>query len=567
LGILIDMSVLPIEYVEGNIYIWEKPQRDSSGPKTLSESLITSLGIRNAELFLEPNPENDPFFEYASASALNFFSGRAGRLLISADYDVDGTTSAIILGRAFRALGWEVRVFIPDRFIDNYGVNYNRLHEIYEDWKYDYLIAADCGATELIGLEKLATEKGFRVAVVDHHKRGGVPESNLLQEVNPHMYIAQKPIINEGGYSTAIIAALLMKCAIEHFPVFKDIYPSVEILAGLSAMADSASMQAPAARYYASSFLENCRTDAAGHGIAALLAVAGISEKPTSTDVGFKIIPLINAAGRLRRADIILALLEEKNPTTARDIAEKLKVLNATRRSLQEEVQSQALSQYKQGDKVLLAYRKEWHAGVVGPAAGQLAELLGVPVFLGGYIPFKKSYSFSGRSGSGSDIHGLLKQTVGELPVQFGGHKVALGMKISEENIGCVEELNKRLEAIAPQLSKPVMKIKKVLRARSVNLANWNEILKLEPFGVDNPPPLFCIPRVTLNMTPMKNLPNSCSGTAVDDMGDRLPVLIFRNAKLGGTRKFFGHMVGEIVYSKDLREKILKFIVKDLIPA
>jgi len=312
--------------------------------------------------------------------------------------------------------------------------------------------------------------------------------------------------------------------------------------------------------------MAGARSEEAGAGVRALMDVAGITRQPTTTDINFKIIPLINAAGRMRNADIIVALFQETNPSIARDISEKLKTVNKTRREIQENVQQQALSMYHEGDRVLIACKKEWHAGVVGPAAGQIAELLGIPVFLGGYIPAKNAYSFSGRSGNGTDIHALMNGCVEGLPVHFGGHKVALGMKIAAADIDCVNELRKRLQAQAPASSKPRAKISKVLRISSMNFTNWTDMTRLEPFGIDNPCPVFCLPRVSLKMQPLGGIANSCKGIMMDEEGRHIPALIFRNAKLSGTRQFKGHVVGELVNSIHKHMNEIQFIIKDIIP-
>ena len=168
-----------VENVDGQIYVWEKPEKSDKTHPTLGDSLIAKLPIADINLFLNPKPELDPYYPYIAESAKEFFAGKPGKLLISGDYDVDGTTASAILGRAFRLLGWDVRAFIPDRFTDNYGVNYSRMEEIYKEWAYDRFIAADCGATELVGLAAFGKEKGVTMTVLDHHKRGAIPDDGV----------------------------------------------------------------------------------------------------------------------------------------------------------------------------------------------------------------------------------------------------------------------------------------------------------------------------------------------------------------------------------------------------
>jgi len=548
---------------QGILFRWLIPE--SSPPQTSEEflqRLAPPAALSNPREFFHPSLLDDPVCDLAKCVGKELFSKTPGRVLISADYDVDGATSAAIMGRALTLLGWQVRTFIPSRFVDNYGINYNRLTEAYEQEPYEYIVAVDCGATEMRGLSEFAKSKGISVTVIDHHKRG--PEGEGVLEANPHLCLTDGAM--EGGYSAAILAALMVYFCRESHPALSSLVLHSEVLAGLSAIADSASMLSPAARYYAKTLLSPDSRKHYGSGLRALFDFSRVKDGGSTSDIAFKIVPVLNAAGRLHSAEIILGLLLETDPSRAESVVQKLVVLNKRRRSIQEEVQREALSHYRKGDPVLIATHKKWHAGVVGPAAGQIAEQLGIPVFLGGFLPQRGVFSFSGRTGNDTDIYDLMARSVNDLPAFFGGHKVALGLKISEGDIECLPALRTNLIANAPDLPPRVTPVALCITPKDVNPENFAAISHYEPFGVDNPAPLFCLKDVSVQFDVIPNLANSLSGTARDSDGNGVTVFSFRNARFFHIRKFSGSIVGEMSLMNDGDSKKSVFIARDFIP-
>jgi single-stranded-DNA-specific exonuclease len=551
------MTRTPLPPLEGRIYRWKRPP----APKTRGESLADLVLMANG---LEAPPPSeiqpsDPVSRRAGEIASFLESLSPGKAFINADYDVDGTSSAAILGGLLKILGWDVRVFIPDRFEDSYGVNHGEITKAWETEPFDLLIAADCGATEMEWIADFSEKRSIAALVVDHHKKTPHRPSEV-RELNPQNHLEEG--IHEYGYCTAVLCALLA----EHVAASRKDIPlsKYKILAGAAALADVTSMRCPAARHYASRFLSSLPGEC--EPLDALAEVAKASRPLESTDALFKIIPMLNAAGRMRNATVLVALWDCDDYQECLRVANRLWTLNRDRRRLQEEVVRRAASTWKEGDGFILAWDESWHPGVVGPAAGQLVERFNVPVFLGGYIPQKNSYSFSGRAPEGVDIHALLSATAPGLPLHFGGHKVALGMRVGKADIACLQELRGRMQSKVSPPSKPTKSLSGILKLSSVNYINYESVRTLEPFGSEFPSPVFCVANVEVSLNPMANIADSATGVARSEDGHSVPIVVFRSPALASIRQAKGHLVGEMLCGRTAAERTVKLLLKDFIP-
>jgi single-stranded-DNA-specific exonuclease len=543
-------------FLEGLCSSWEKPSPRGDA-SSLAEVVVGAYGLTGVPGDLVP--ADDPLFKRAGEVAAYIIKRKPGRVFLNADYDVDGTSSAAILGGTLRHLGWDVRVFIPDRFEDSYGVNHTEITNAWEREKFDLLVAADCGATEMQWLGEFGKRHSCGVVVIDHHKK--TPHEELgVCEINPQNHLGEG--CHEYGYCTAVLA--VMVCEAIFARLGKEMPTKYKTLAGMAAMADVTAMDCPVARHYAKCFLGSEGRECVP--LDALVEVSRSGRPLETSDALFKIIPMLNAAGRMRNATVLVALWDCDDYQECLRVATRLWSLNRDRRRMQEEVVRQAGSGYREGDRVLLAWHESWHPGVVGPAAGQLVERFGVPVFLGGLIPKKGHYSFSGRAPEGVDIHALLSASTEGLPVVFGGHKAALGMKVKREDESHLQELEQRLSGRAAQPSKPKKKLAGILKSSSVNYVNYQSIRSLEPFGSGFPSPIFCVANLEVNLSPMGSIADSAAGVAKGQSGHSFPVAVFKNPKLARMRKLKGHAVGEMVCSSGDGEQVVKLLMKDFIP-
>lgn len=547
-----------IELLHGLCFSWKKPVRSEKGNRgSLSELVLESYGLEEpprAEVL-----EKDPL-RIKAGEVSDFILGLpVGKAFINSDYDVDGTSAGAILGGVLRKLGWEVRVFIPDRFEDSYGVNHAVIENSWRSEQFDLLVASDCGATEMQWLGEFGKRVGCRVLVVDHHKKTEHEELGVV-DMNPQNHLNEGA--HEYGYCTAVLAVMIAE---EISRKGKEIDISkYKILAGMAAMADVTAMNWPVARYYAKCFLNSRAGEC--EPLDALSEVSKSSRPLETSDALFKIIPMLNAAGRMRNATILVALWDCDDYQECLRVASRLWTLNRDRRRLQEEVTRKAALNYHPGQRLLLGWHESWHPGVVGPAAGQLVERYGVPVFLGGFLPQKDYFSFSGRGPEGSDIHGLVSRNVGDLPISFGGHKVALGMKIHRKDVSCLAELVNRMEKDAVEPAKPTKQLSGILKGSSVNYINYESVKNLEPFGSGFPSPVFCVANLEISLSPMGGIADSATGLAKTSDGHIFPLVVFKNPKLSKLQKIKGHIVGEMVCSPTEGEKTIKLLVKDIIP-
>lgn len=543
--------------LEGRLFRWNRPPSPKTRGETLADLVLMANGL-DSPPSAEISP-SDPVLIQAKEIAAFLQELKPGKAFLNADYDVDGTSSAAILGGMLKIMGWDVRVFIPDRFEDSYGVNHGEITKAWASEPFDLLVAADCGATEMEWLANFSEEKSIATLVVDHHKKTPHRPSSV-RELNPQNHLGEG--IHEYGYCTAVLCALVaenISSSRSDIPLAK-----YKILAGAAALADVTSMRCPAARHYASCFLSSLAGQC--EPLDALAEVAKASRPLESTDALFKIIPMLNAAGRMRNATVLVALWDCDDYQECLRVANRLWTLNRDRRRLQEEVVRRAASTWKEGDGFILAWDESWHPGVVGPAAGQLVERFNVPVFLGGYIPQKDCYSFSGRAPEGVDIHALITATAKGLPLQFGGHKVALGMRVGKSDAHCLESLRERIRHLTPSPPKPTKNLSGILKLSSINHVNYESVRTLEPFGSEFPSPVFCVANVEITLNPMSNIADSATGVARSEDGHSVPVVVFRSPALANIRQARGHLVGEMLCGRTAAERTVKLLLKDFIP-
>jgi single-stranded-DNA-specific exonuclease len=398
--------------------------------------------------------------------------------------------------------------------------------------------------------------------VIDHHKRTGTPGPHL-REINQQLHAGAQ----ENGYSAAVLSLMLAEHVASHVPPLGKHLTELRVLAGLSAMADMVSMRSIASRFAARQCLLNTHSQDGNLGLRYLAKAMNLDHVLTSSDVGFRIAPLFNAAGRMSQAGLAIRLFNSVNVNEAASLTDELKEWNEKRRERQMEVENQAMPRFQQGDRVLLEFDQQWHPGVVGPAAGRLVERLGVPVFLGGYLPDMDMFTFSARSVDGINIHEMLCEAAKGLPISFGGHAVALGMKVAAIDAErVISDLRNRLNSILIKRKASVRQISAYLSAETVGDRNFRQVCELEPFGVDNPAPFFCIRDVRMELKPMAHSQVDASGTAVDSHGRAFDVVVFRNHALASQRHIEGDVIGQLIESRFAGQRKVKLNVHDIVP-
>ncbi len=364
----------------------------------------------------------------------------AGRVLIIGDFDADGATSTALMVRALRALNFShVDFLVPNRFKFGYGLTPEIVASA-AGRRPSLIVTVDNGVSSVAGVEA-ARSLGIQVLVTDHHLPGAVlPRAQVI--VNPNLADARfaSPALAGVGVAFYVIAALAKALA-------QDGFRAAELLdlVALGTVADVVPLDRNN-RILVAQGLRRIRAGRCVPGIRALLESAGRNqERITAADLGFAVAPRLNAAGRLTDMSVGIACLLAEDAIEATRLAGMLAKLNEERREIEQRMQLEALdiAAHARVDDLggeslgLCLYDDSWHQGVVGLVAGRIKDRVHRPV-----IAFTRaedgSLRGSGRSVAGVNIRDALDSIATRHPGlidKFGGHAMAAGMTLPEENL------------------------------------------------------------------------------------------------------------------------------------
>ncbi len=417
---------------------------------------------------------------------------RQERICVYGDYDTDGVTSTALLVSLLEMLGANVTYFIPDRFRDGYGMN-ERAVRVLAGEGTELLLTCDCGIKSVSEVE-LAHSLGMRVVVTDHHELGpALPTAEAV--INPKRLPEGHPCRMLPGVGTAYLVARRLLREFDRDPADADRWLD---LVAVGIIADVVPLNG-ANRELGRRGLARLNTSP-GQGLLALVQVAGLTGHLTEEEVGFQIVPRINSAGRLGDAKLAVRLLLAREPAEALDLAVRLDELNQERRKLTASVVDAASGEAGRGGQAVLLYRPEWHEGVLGIAAGRLAEERGVPVLL-----MTRKHGSNILVGSARSPRGLIPlhealEACGDHLLRHGGHAAAAGFSLLEDQFpafraAMLEEVRRRAQ---PDQGVEERTADLTLPLAEVDRAVYEEIRRAAPFGEGNPPPVFHAPRVAL---------------------------------------------------------------------
>ncbi|MBC7289046.1 MAG: single-stranded-DNA-specific exonuclease RecJ [Armatimonadetes bacterium] len=413
-------------------------------------------------------------------------------ILLHGDYDADGICSTAILCRALQDIGATAFYYLPDRFEDGYGVSPAALREA-AGRGVRLVITADCGITAHDELS-LARELGLRVVVLDHHlPLDTLPPADAIVAPRLPNWEYRCPDMPASALSLRLVQALgeaLGGDGMAAAERFADI-------AAVGTVADVAPMEGEN-RVIVRAGLDAIRRTR-WVGLKALKDIAGIGDVVRAWDVGFRIAPRINAAGRLADAALALDLLTTDDETEAYRLAHHLDNHNRERQRIQEQILAQALEMVALSPElleypVLVLSSPQWHVGVVGIVAAKLVEQFGRPTIL--LVEegegTRAEARGSARSTEGFDIAFALSACE-DLLTTFGGHAMAAGLRLPRENIPSLREGLRRVAEefgfAEPAGAAPPAVIEAGLEELDETLPR--DLARLEPFGRGNPEPLF----------------------------------------------------------------------------
>ena len=467
-------------------------------------ALLVSRGYQTEETaldFLNPSIEHlhDPYLLKDMKPAVERILKAietGEKILVWGDYDVDGTTGTVVLRKALEILGADSGFHVPHRFTEGYGINIPALEKAKERG-YKIIVSVDCGIRSFAPLI-WAKENGLDVIVTDHHlPDDGQGNPPALAVVNPNQPDCKYPDKNLAGVGVAFKLAHALLREKNKEKLVKGFLKVVAI----GTIADVMNLTGEN-RAIVSLGLKDL-PKAVNYGLKALMEVADCTNEMTSYDIGFRIAPRINAAGRMDEARAIVELLETTDFDQARSIAEMLNSRNRERQKIQQEITKLAFLETAEitNKNFVVVAGEGWHRGVIGLAASKIADKLYRPTIV---LSIEDGVAHgSARSIAGYHLlNGL--DTCAELFEQYGGHAAAAGMKIKQENI---EKLQEKLhEHASANLTAedliPELKIDATVSTKTLNLDLVNELKRLEPFGMGNPKPKFVTKDLILTHEP-----------------------------------------------------------------
>lgn len=464
--------------------------------------LLVNRGIYNLDIakeFLDGNISdfNNPKEMLGMTGAVELMKSSiiAGeKILIVGDYDVDGVISTYVLYTAIKKCGGNVSFHIPDRIKEGYGINESIIRKASED-KVDIIITCDNGIAAIEQV-KLAKELGLKVIITDHHDVPFIDENGERKYIVPNADFVLNPKQEECEYKFdkicgATVAYKFVECLYEEFNVSKEeLYDLLQYVA-IATVCDVVDLTSEN-RIIVKEGLKRINSTN-NIGLKALFKETGLEEKTiTVYTLGFVIGPSINASGRLEQAEWALKMLLSNNEIEAKELAEKLNDLNKERQELTKEGLEQAIEIIEKNnmtkDKVLVVYLEDVHESIAGIIAGRVREKYNLPTII-----LTKAHDGAKGSGRSIEEYNMFEELLKckDLLGKFGGHPMAAGMSIPNENI---DEFRSRLNNVTTLTDEdiiPKVSIDMGLLLSEINYELIDQISLLEPYGKANPKPTF----------------------------------------------------------------------------
>ena len=416
------------------------------------------------------------------------------RIRIIGDYDIDGVTATYILLKGFKRLGANVDTYIPDRIADGYGIHDHLIQQAKDDG-ISLIVTCDNGisAAEQI---TFANSLGMTVVVTDHHE---IPfedtEDGRIYKlppaaaiINPKQPSCAYPSKNICG---AVVAMKLVFALYERYGVPENEKEDYLEPAAIATVGDIMDLQGENRILVKEGLARLSHTK--NKGLKALIRAIGLEDqKISSYDIGFRLGPCINASGRLDTAMRSLALLQCEDEEEAARLANDLKALNDSRKALTE-LGTEAAYKLIEGselknDRVMVVFLPECHESLAGIIAGRIREKYHKPAFV--LTRGENSVKGSGRS---IECYSMYEELVkcDSLLIQYGGHPMAAGLSIAEENVDIFRRLLNENCTLTEADLIPKIVIDVPMPISYINKNLIRQLSVLEPFGKGNGKPLF----------------------------------------------------------------------------
>lgn len=471
------MSLSPITAT----VLWGRGVRDS----VHARQWLSDSGGPGHDPFLLPDMEK-------SVDRLHDAIQQGEHICFYGDYDVDGISATSLHLSFFKSLGAQAEVYIPHRQEEGYGLNENAIQKL-ADRKISVMVTADCGTTSHREIA-LAQRLGLDVIVTDHHQfQDEVPEPFAF--INPFRADNLYPFLGlcSGGLAYKVVEAYHRKYG------SGDVAPVDGLdLVALSTVADVVPLRDENRAFVREGLRQ--LTEGTRCGIRALKQVLGITGSCTASTIGFRLAPVINAAGRLAHADLGVRLLTSTSDAEALALAQKLEQLNRQRREIEQEIFEEAKVCVEEAGEspVIVVGKRGWHLGVVGIVASRLVERYHRPAVV---VAFDEDGIGKGsaRSVPGYNVFEALAQCQ-EYLLAFGGHPAAAGLTVSSQAFSSLQRMMSEVATknMSDDSKIPVLDIDADVQLSELQPRLLKEFDSLDPFGMGNPEPTLSATGVTV---------------------------------------------------------------------
>ncbi len=421
---------------------------------------------------------------------------------IYGDYDVDGISGTALLVSFLRSTGFTCTYFIPNRFDDGYGLNSESIEKIIA-LGANLIVSVDCGITAVVEAV-FCRERGVDLIIVDHHSpKAVIPDACAV--INPLQPGCNYPFKSLAGVGVAFNLLIALRSALRDSGAFNDgVVPDLRewlVLVALGTIADVVPLIGQN-RIYTFHGLKQLSTSCKP-GVVALKSVAGIKDDVSCGQVGFRLAPRLNAAGRMESAVPGVDLLLSQNAEESLLIATDLDIANTERQAIERrileeaEAMIQSTGQNDNRRSIVLA-SSSWHQGVVGIVASRLVERYHRPTIL---IALSEDGcgKGSGRSIPGFHLLEALTACAQHLE-RFGGHRYAAGVGLSADKVAAFAE---SFESTASSMLAdtdllPILNIDAEVLAADITTELVHDLMRIEPFGAGNPEPVLMMRGMTV---------------------------------------------------------------------
>ncbi|WP_296599744.1 single-stranded-DNA-specific exonuclease RecJ [Phenylobacterium sp.] len=491
---------------------------------------------------LFPDPSSFADMDRAATILVDALESRR-RVVVFADYDVDGASSASLIVRWFRAMGLELGIYVPDRINEGYGPSPAAFRRL-KDEGAELVVTVDCGAAAHDALA-CASEIGLPVVVIDHHlmRPGEIPSVAALVNPNRPDCGSGQGHLAAAGVAFVLLAALNREARRRGFASAGE--PDIRSwldLAAMGAVCDVTQLTG----FNRALVAQGLKVMSAwsNPGLKALMEVAKGQGPASVFHVGFLLGPRINAGGRVGRSDLGARLLSTDDPAEAAALAAELDALNAERKQVEAEVQEAAVRHIERESnqaeaRCLIVAEDDWHPGVIGIVAGRLRERYRKPVIVIGIDRPANVGKGSGRSQPGVNLGRAVQAAYEEgLLLAGGGHAMAAGLSVRPDTIPelrafLCERLAAESEAAAAD---DALEIDALVTTRGADRSLWSDFQRLAPFGPGNPEPLFAAADVRIERpTALRGGHVRC--TLTDSSGGRLKAVAWRVGEMDTGRR------------------------------